>query len=517
MKLKGIRTIALLLAAVVLVIGSVAGMVAAGGEDRGGPYWWEEDPYEQRQLVEIVILVLDRYFGIDVSRMSQEEMDEVGRSIGPEGQERVHWLIKYYALKKGFEIPEPVPCKPPLVDPPVEDVYWWEIVGCPEGEIEATMRQIAEAKGMSPDEVRERFGELFPGVDLWRMTFEEFDEFLDSLPRPPFRLICFEEMARDPGVIALFGRVPSFSTAQETKEFVNKLGKIWCLASPELRKRFGHCDFPWVMIDWSRGAIYIRVEPEHLPRAAEIYKIIAEKAESLFGIKDVPVIFRGGVPPFQPLNACDSPQAPQASYALPQHQPPPPWEPPPHWQAPWNEPFAEIPGAVKVTPSDAGKRYSTASFAVRRSTWWDPFDPWDEDYIITGHKGPGGTITPVNMHMYQPLSPHAAGQVHDNVGVIAYADAAPVAICDGRVCPYILIGGSPSNPALRPVFASGDVPAPLPGQPGEVIWISAGRSGVTFSVEVVRYGRVQYGPFWELRNQLIGASAACCANTWRLR
>ncbi|MCL0039306.1 hypothetical protein M1N46_03655 [Dehalococcoidia bacterium] len=429
MKLKGIRTIALLLAAVVLVIGSVAGMVAAGGEDRGGPYWWEEDPYEQRQLVEIVILVLDRYFGIDVSRMSQEEMDEVGRSIGPEGQERVHWLIKYYALKRGFEIPEPVPCKPPLVDPPVEDVYWWEIVGCPEGEIEAIMRQIAEAKGMSPDEVRERFGELFPGVDLWRMTFEEFDEFLDSLPRPPFRLICFEEMARDPGVIALFGRVPSFSTAQETKEFINKLGKIWCLASPELRKRFGHCDFPWVMIDWSRGAIYIRVEPEHLPRAAEIYKIIAEKAESLFGIKDVPVIFRGGVPPFQPLT---------------------------HWQAPWNEPFAEIPGAVKVTPADDPARYSTASFAVRRSTWWDPFDPWDEDYIITGHKGPGGTITPVNMHIYQPLSPHAAGQVHDNVGVIAYADAARVAICDGRVCPYILIGGSLSNPALRPVFASGD-------------------------------------------------------------
>ncbi|MCL0098839.1 hypothetical protein M1O16_03170 [Dehalococcoidia bacterium] len=40
--------------------------------------------------------------------------------------------------------------------------------------------------------------------------------------------------------------------------------------------------------------------------------------------------------------------------------------------------------------------------------------------------------------------------------MIAYADAARVVICDGRVCPYILIGGSLSNPALRPVFASGD-------------------------------------------------------------
>ena len=120
-----------------------------------------------------------------------------------------------------------------------------------------------------------------------------------------------------------------------------------------------------------------------------------------------------------------------------------------------------------------------------------------------GSQRAGRNHNPREHDIYQPLSPHAAGQVHDNVGVIAYADAARVAICDGRVRPDILIGGALSQPVLRPVFASGDVPAPLPGQPGEVIWISAGRSGVTFSVEVVRYGRVQYGPFWELRNQLI--------------
>ncbi|MCL0058662.1 hypothetical protein M1O47_03170, partial [Dehalococcoidia bacterium] len=367
------------------------------------------------------------------------------------------WLIKYYAQKKGFEIPEPVPCKPPLVDPPVEDVYWWEIVGCPEGEIEAIMRQVAEAKGMSPDEVRERFGELFPGVDLWSMTFGEFSDFLNSLPQPPLKWepVCFEELRERPRVIGLFGTVPEFSTHQELAEFNQKLEEVLAdVVGPLLRqlcrseRRFG---VAFVAVPGG-GAIKIGVLRDH-PRdakqdAKEMYQMIAEKAERLFGIENVPVVFIKGM-----------------ELVLEGYSPSPSST---GWEAPWNEPFAEIPGAVKVTPAGAPARYSTASFAVQRLRWYWPWDP-DEDYIITGHKGPGGTITPINMHINQPTPAHEAGRVRDNAGRVAYADAARVGISDAIV-----------------------------------IWISAGRTGVTFSVDVLeRRTFTNSGPYEELRDQVI--------------
>jgi hypothetical protein len=152
---------------------------------------------------------------------------------------------------------------------------------------------------------------------------------------------------------------------------------------------------------------------------------------------------------------------------------------------------------VKVTPADRPLAYSTASFAIHRWRWYTPWDRWDEDYIITGHKGPGKTITPVNMHVNQPLAPHAAGRVMDNVGTRTYADAARVGICDTRVRPYILTGGTASRPILRPVVASGD-PAV-----GATIWITGGRSGLSWQVKVVRYATFPFGPYVELRNQVL--------------
>ncbi|MCL0077246.1 hypothetical protein M1O12_04440 [Dehalococcoidia bacterium] len=491
MKLKGIKTIALLAAAILLVIGSVAGIAAAGAGDSAGDeefewnwdacYWWGWDGlelplYQRKQVRDILVLILDTYFGIDISRMTSEEMDEVGRLIGYDGQEKVLRLFEHYAHKKGFEMPEPP--EPPAPLPVEPEPYWWEIVGDPEGEVEAIMKQVAEAKGMSPDEVRERFCELFPGVDLWSMTFWEFDQFLDSLPRPPLKWgpVCFEELGRNPSIIGLFGRVPVFSTHQELEEFNRKLEEVTVAVAPLLRQ-LCRSEFPFVSAVISQGAISIGVYTDRLPNAREVYQMIAEKAERLFGIENVPATFSNAVGT-GPADF-DPPPGPASS----------------GWEAPWNEPFCPIPGAVKVTAGDYHWCTTTASFAVQRRTLWR----YDEDYIVSGHKGPG--ITPVRMRIYQPTPGHEAGEVKDNVATHTYADAARVGISDARVRPYILIGGSPSQPALRPVFGSADPPLP---PPQSVIWISAGRTGVTFSVDVLeRRTFTNSGPYEELRDQVI--------------
>jgi hypothetical protein len=239
-------------------------------------------------------------------------------------------LAKEYAQRKGLEIPEPH-CYEPGAAPPVEDVYWWEIVGNPEGKVEWIRDQIAEAKGMTPGEVEERFGELFPGVDLWGMTFDEFDNFLDSLPRPPIppiRPVCFDELRQNPYIIAVFGRVPAFSTEQELTEFNEKLNKVIDEVWPLLRK-LPRCEFPLGTIVAWRGAIGIAVRSDQLARAEEVYEIIAEKAYSLFGIEDVPVTF---------TNAMDAGPA-HAEFVGPQGRRPSPTLGPASsgWRAPFNE------------------------------------------------------------------------------------------------------------------------------------------------------------------------------------
>ncbi|MCL0065975.1 hypothetical protein M1N79_03765 [Dehalococcoidia bacterium] len=315
MKLKAIKTIALLVVAILLVIGSVAGMAAAGAGDSGGDegfrcdeygssYWWGWDGlemplYQRKQVRDILVLILDTHFGIDISRMTSEEMDQVGRLIGYDGQEKVLRLFEHYAHKKGFEMPEPP--EPPAPLPVEPEPYWWEIVGDTEGEVEAIMNQVAEAKGMSPEEVRERFGELFPGVDLWNMTFGEFSDFLNSLPRPPLKLepVCFEELKHCPYTIALFGRVPEFSTHQELDEFDQKLDEVLAHVVGPLLRQLCRSECPFRLAVAWEGAIKIGVCRDHLPNAKEdakeLYQMIAEKAERLFGIEDVPVVFIKGM------------------------------------------------------------------------------------------------------------------------------------------------------------------------------------------------------------------------------
>lgn len=108
------------------------------------------------------------------------------------------------------------------------------------------------------------------------------------------------------------------------------------------------------------------------------------------------------------------------------------------------------------------------------------------------------------MRIYQPLPPYLAGTVADNVATITYADAAKVAVCDAKLQPYILIGGSPSNPVFRPIFDADDPPEPKDGKEKPRIWISAARTGVTFQVSVYsRHTFPNWGPWEQLRNQVL--------------
>jgi hypothetical protein len=257
-----LKSIAVLVVAMLLVAGSAGGIAAAGAEGRGSGgefrqeqgwrfdacYWWEVPPvtpYEREQIKEIMTLVIRRYFGIDVSAMSPREFEEVGESLGPAKEWEALRLFGYYARKRGFEVPAGVFDAPPGFDeppgiparietPPEEprayitagEVYWWEVVANPDEEVKKIMQDIAEVKGMSPDEVEERFGELFPGVDLWEMSLAEFCYFVGKLSRPPFRALCLEQEKLEPHVIAVFGRVPELLTERQIKEFDEKLRRV---------------------------------------------------------------------------------------------------------------------------------------------------------------------------------------------------------------------------------------------------------------------------------------------------
>jgi hypothetical protein len=174
--------------------------------------------------------------------------------------------------------------------------------------VEWIINQVAEAKGMYPSEVEARFEELFPGVDLWSMCFCEYNIFFDSLPRPPLKPLCLEERRQNPYIVAVFGRVPVFSTEQELLEFNEKLGKVIDAVLPLLDK-LPQCEFPPRAIGAYRGTICITVRGDQLAiaTAEEVYEIIAEKAESLSGIEDVPVTFGKG---FKYVLAYGDPQVP---------------------------------------------------------------------------------------------------------------------------------------------------------------------------------------------------------------
>lgn len=115
---------------------------------------------------------------------------------------------------------------------------------------------------------------------------------------PPRSPLCFEEeLRRNRYIIAVFGRVPALSTEEELEEFNQKLEKVLYELAPLLRQ-IRHGRSPLVVsLPVSRGAINIAVRSDRFPRAEQIYGWIAKKAESLFGIEEVPVIFSTALRP----------------------------------------------------------------------------------------------------------------------------------------------------------------------------------------------------------------------------
>ncbi|MBT9161273.1 MAG: hypothetical protein AAGB97_02845 [Dehalococcoidia bacterium] len=295
MKLTRIKGIALLVAAVLLLTGAM-GAIAAGGEERreefrmDARYWWEAPPltpYEREQVRGIMVLILDRYFGIDVSTMSPEEFEDLGRSIGPEREKEALRLFEHYAKKKGFQMPAGIfemPVGIPVPGefiPPAEVSYWWELV-----DPEYREARIAF------------FQEMFPEVNVRNMTPEEFERLLNP-PPPPLRLLSIEEMKGEPAVIAVHGRARSYSTQAEIREWLNRLREVQELFG--ILKGLTGPSFPRITASVDPAG-YVEVSltmfegeemtiNDALAYVPEIYALIAEKAETL-DIKDVPVVFR---------------------------------------------------------------------------------------------------------------------------------------------------------------------------------------------------------------------------------
>ncbi|MCL0076508.1 hypothetical protein M1O12_00490, partial [Dehalococcoidia bacterium] len=167
-----------------------------------------------QQAREIGILIFDGYFGIDISAMSWQELDELWDVIGHENQEKAERLFAQYATEKGFEIPGmPAPRKEFI--PPPDARYWWEFI-CPELRDDA----IARAKMELPEMLRSYWECAdWKGVELpiprpeelcvMTLTLEEYEQIL-APPRFPLGRVGIEEWYERffPGttIVAVFGR-----------------------------------------------------------------------------------------------------------------------------------------------------------------------------------------------------------------------------------------------------------------------------------------------------------------------
>ena len=340
-----IRSIVWVSIAVLLIMSSMGGITAAGVEDWSGRenfkewqrndeewrfdarYWWEVPPvtpYEREQIKDIMIKVLDRYFGIDISRMSPEEFAGIAKCS--QNEMEMLRLFGYYAQKREFEVPTGIFDAPPGFDEPLgiparikpspkgnrvyrttEEIYWWKAVANPKEEVNKIMQDIAGVKGMPSDEIEERFDELFPGVDLWEMSLVEFYYFVANLPRKPIKVTCLEKERQQSHVMTVFGKTPELSTEYDIKRFDEKLLKIirdipssiWdSILANDLSlsdNRNPEVNIPVIMTGANQGVITIGLPNQDLSVAKEVYDIISEKAKNLYKIVDVPVVFWGGV------------------------------------------------------------------------------------------------------------------------------------------------------------------------------------------------------------------------------
>ncbi|MCL0103845.1 hypothetical protein M1O51_04485 [Dehalococcoidia bacterium] len=420
MKPKGIKTIALLLAAITLVVGSVAGIAAAGAGDGGGDeefewnwdacYWWEAlpiSPHHQQQAREVGILIFDRYFGIDISAMSPQELEELWDMIGHENQEKALALFTQYATGKGFEIPG-MPAPREEFIPPPDATYWWEFI-----DPERRDAAIATAKMKLPERVRSHW-ELadWKGVELPiprreelcipTLTIEEYEQIL-APPSFPLGRVGIEDWYERffPGttIVAVFGRPRTYDNPDA---WFDKLLKADNLMAPLIDLLFR--EFRIISQGVSgHGHITVALDckltlEEAKAIAAKIYALKAPKGE-MAGIEDIPVVFVQGWERPVRLGTFKDPR---------DHLNTPP---------PLDQGFRPIPGGAQVAirPVTLEKPVATVGFPVQDPIlWW-----WkDEDITTTGH------LAPVNTLLYQPVPPYQVGRIVD-LGTL-YADVARV-------------------------------------------------------------------------------------------
>ncbi|MBT9141043.1 MAG: hypothetical protein DDT30_01629 [Dehalococcoidia bacterium] len=303
MRLKGIKGIALLVAAALLLVGTIG--AAAGGEERceefqtDTRYWWEAvplAPHYQQVVRETTVLVFGRYFGIDISRMSPKEFDKMWDVMSHENQERVLCLIARYAAEKGVQIPG-IPTPREEFIPPADATYWWEFIDTEyreqtiiraKEEISEMLRsywECADWKGIElpiprPDE-----------LDVMKLTPVEYHLILSPPSFPLGRRGVEEWIERVlPGanIIAVFGRTRTYSNPSGWFDRLHEANNLF----PLLVGRFGVSAMGII------GAGYIQVwldcgkltveEAEAV--APKIYAMLAATAE-MVGIEDIPVVF----------------------------------------------------------------------------------------------------------------------------------------------------------------------------------------------------------------------------------
>ncbi|MCL0060259.1 hypothetical protein M1O20_07320 [Dehalococcoidia bacterium] len=285
MKLKGIRTIALLVAAVILVIGSVAGLTVvrdrcgsddlgydAGGiapghhcgvhhdpiarvQDIPGPdygageeypackcyydiwkcttsRWWEVlplTPYQREQVREIMLHVFDYHVGLEIRGMSACAFRGLATSMCPTLWEEGLRAFWYYAQERGLDFPRRIlkaarQPTPPFIPPP-DAYYWWEFVRPErrESQIRVTKRDLEVRR----EYAMRRYWYEIPEVDIMTLTPEQLRCLFDipRLERRPW-LLPLEEIRYTPGAIAVHGEVRQGLTKAEVLQWMDALHKV---------------------------------------------------------------------------------------------------------------------------------------------------------------------------------------------------------------------------------------------------------------------------------------------------
>ncbi|MBT9161166.1 MAG: hypothetical protein DDT26_02467 [Dehalococcoidia bacterium] len=432
MRLKGIKGIALLIAAVLLLVIPMAAIPAAAGEERheefrwDARYWWEAlplSPHYQQQVREIMVSVFDRYFETDISAMSPQKLEELWNAIDCESREKVLCLSAQYATTKGFQIPG-MPTPREEFIPPAGATYWWEFVDpeLREGAIVGAKEDIPEAL-RSVWELTEWKGVELPiprpeNLDVMRLTPEEYNLILT--PSFPLGRIGVEEWINRyfPGVdiIATFGRTRAYSNPAK---WFDRLREVTELTSPLFLPLMKSKSGIWTKGIDASGYISVWLDCRKLTRceavaiAPKIYAMIATKAE-MVGVQDVPVVI---VLRWIEVHLAGS-KDPRGYLGTP---------------LPLDQKFRPIPGGAQVK---GRSWHATAGFPVQRPIvfWWD-----DKDLTTTGHLG--GPPVPINTRVYQPteLGGNKVGTVAGVASRGGFADVARVATPDGNVIPYIRV------------------------------------------------------------------------------